>query len=118
MKRITRDQRLTAEETNKYDRQQIKQDIPNLIAQNNSRKPMNEILGTIQSHELDIKNFELPGVKLKSKCPKCGHENTNDLTDTGDYPIVNGPWDIYILCDKCDYEWNVPVLITLSIKTL
>lgn len=88
--------------------------------------------------ELDVKRFYIPGVKIESKCPKCGTKYVKDLER--DYffePSVNQPQDFHFECEKevpknkggircdslqgrdiylCKEEWDVPVKFDIVVS--
>ena len=65
------------------------------------------------------KRTYLPGVMLKSTCPKCGTPWTKDLgSDYLSYPVVGKPHNAYGYChnEACEHEWPVMVIVRLTIE--
>ena len=78
---------------------------------------MLEIKGEIVEDELDVKRFYMPGIVLKSKCPKCGASCEIDLSQEYlSYPTVNKPFDHLIYCDECDHEWEERLILKIKLE--
>lgn len=55
----------------------------------------------------DIKRFYLPGVVLKTTCPRCGTPKERDFgSNPLNYPEL-GPIYLGLYCSHCEYEWNL-----------
>lgn len=77
------------------------------------------IEGVCESTELN-KRTHLPGIVIKSKCPKCGKPYENDLSDNHlSYPRVGVPYELTGYCYTCNHEWpmgSVVVGLTLTLE--
>lgn len=64
---------------------------------------------------LPYAKFILPGVKIKSTCPKCGEIHEFDGNSEGlRHPRLDMNNDIDFDC-KCGESWSVPVRIEISV---
>jgi hypothetical protein len=79
---------------------------------------MAEIIGEIQTGELDIKRLYLPGLVIRDTCPNCGKECSNDLGEVStSYPVINAPTTYTLYCgDGCEHEWEIPIVIDMKIR--
>ncbi len=76
-----------------------------------SKKPIVTIEGTCEGAELDKRTY-LPGIIIRSVCPKCGEPWERDLS----YPEVGKPVDANGFCGKCEHEWPVMVVLRLTVE--
>lgn len=61
---------------------------------------MNKVVGRAKG-ELQDKRFHIPGVKIKTKCPKCGTPQQKDLSqEYFSYPQINKFQDFHFECDE------------------
>lgn len=75
-----------------------------------------KIEGTCVGGEMD-KRFYLPGVLVKTVCPKCGKPNTRDMGDDYlSYPIAGKPFQIGAYCKSCEHEWKVTVILRITLE--
>ena len=66
---------------------------------------------------IECKRFYLPGIVYTDKCPKCGESVTIDFGDNYlSYPQVNTPIDAGGYCNKCDHGWEIPVVLSVTLK--
>ena len=78
------------------------------------------IEGECNGAELDKRPY-LPGIVIKSKCPKCGEPYEKDMSDDYlSYPRVGTPYELNAYCrnDDCGHEWplgSVVVNLTLTV---
>lgn len=65
------------------------------------------IEGECKGAELDKRTY-LPGIFIKSKCPKCGAPYEDDLSDSYlSYPKVGKPHKLAAYCGACEHEWTL-----------
>lgn len=79
---------------------------------------MSEIIGDC-SGDLNIKRMYLPGLTIKSNCPKCGREESKDFSR--DYLAdakVGSPTPVYFFCDDCTDDWQVQVQISITLEVI
>lgn len=83
---------------------------------------MVEVIGKGRPFELDVKRFCVGGVKLRSKCPKCGKVITRDLGEEYlSYPTVNTPIEVDF-CHEApsgeptDHEWSEKIVLRVTIE--
>jgi hypothetical protein len=76
-----------------------------------------EILGTPrESMELSKRTY-VPGVVLRSVCPKCMTPWEQDLgRECLSYPTIGEPHNVGGYCSKCQHEWPVMVIVRLTIE--
>ena len=80
---------------------------------------MPKITGSIEKDSLDIKRFYLEGLVLEDECPKCKSMMENDFGDEPgylSYPTPGMPESVYFHCEDCDHEWEVKVVLDISLK--
>lgn len=66
--------------------------------------------------EVDCKRFYLPGVVLRTVCPKCSAPHVRDFGDHYlSYPTMNAPEVHTLYCDGCSHEWPVTLRLTVSL---
>jgi len=67
---------------------------------------------------LDKRTY-LPGVVVRSSCPKCSAPYVLDLGDHYlSYPEVGDPYALTACCDACEHEWplcSIVVRMTVEI---
>jgi hypothetical protein len=76
------------------------------------------IEGTCEGVQLE-KRFYLPGITIKSKCPKCGTPWERDMGgDYLSYPTVGQPSNAYGYCrnEECEHEWPVMVIVRVTLE--
>ena len=65
------------------------------------------IEGTCEGAELDKRTY-LPGLVIKSVCPKCDAPYVRDFGDNYlSYPVVGKPIVLTGYCGECGHEWNL-----------
>lgn len=98
---------------------------------------MNKITGKAKG-QLDIKRFNVPGIKIHSECPKCGTSQHKDLSS--DYffePSINKTQKFNFYCEEymnkedggikatgfdgediylCGKEWSVGAKLQVSVE--
>lgn len=66
--------------------------------------------------EIDVKRFYLEGIKMTSKCPKCGKEAIFDGdSDYLSYPKANEIDTVCFYCGNCDDDWLEKIKLKISI---
>lgn len=72
--------------------------------------------------ELPVKRLYLPGVRVKSKCPKCGKKQVwSGDQDYLSYPTLGAWEEVSFYCDEgheddC-VEWSEKVKLVLTVET-
>lgn len=87
-------------------------------------KRKHAVVGECTDHELDIKRLYLPGIIVKSACPKCGIRQEQDLDENYiSSPTLGEVEEIYFSCDRevkdgkyCEGEWSVPIVLELKVR--
>ena len=82
---------------------------------------MTTVEGAVPSMELGIKRFCMPGVVLRSRCPKCGEAHTEDFGETElPYPYVGKPFPVQCYCrnEGCDHEWSVAIRLDMIVSVV
>ena len=79
-------------------------------------RPKVEIIGTADGAVLH-KRLNLPGVEVKTSCPKCGRPWVRNLAEHHlSSPVVGQPSDLYGYCQACEHEWSVKVILSITLK--
>lgn len=74
------------------------------------------VKGSCKGVELDKRTY-LPGITIKSTCPKCGEPwQRNMKHDYLSYPVVDAPVNAYGYCGKCEHEWPVMVVVRMTLE--
>ena len=80
---------------------------------------MNERITGQMKGQIDCKRFYMPGVRVHSECPKCGKHFDNEFEgDSFNNPFANEPEKLYFYCDHCNEEWQVPVILKVSLEII
>jgi hypothetical protein len=86
------------------------------MSTNADAKPVVEVTGTCEGVELDKRTY-LPGVTVKSTCPRCGVPWSRDMgSHYLSYPKVGEPVNVYGYCGSCEHEWPVMVVVRLVLE--
>ena len=73
-----------------------------------------------RGHEIPYTHLTLPGIVFMRHCPNCGkilivnlgnEENALCIPLTGLNVMT---W----CCDECEYEWDIPMLLTIDVELL
>lgn len=67
--------------------------------------------------ELELKRCYLPFV-LRSTCPKCGTEAVYDDSYYLSYPKVGEPESYTVLCEECNFKWELKLRLTLNLEVV
>lgn len=57
--------------------------------------------------------------RVIDNCPACGKQHTIDLSKGDHYlscPVVGKPEEVYFCCKKCDHEWQVMVVVKITLE--
>lgn len=75
------------------------------------------IEGICEGTELN-KRFYMPGVVLRSVCPKCQIPYEKDMAEEYlSYPVVGKPKKITGYCEHCEHEWDLgSVIVRVSLE--
>lgn len=66
---------------------------------------------------IDCKRFYVGGVKLSSKCPKCGCVDVRDLDDGYlSYPDANQVFAYDFYCDPCGIGWKENIILRVTVE--
>ena len=58
--------------------------------------------------EIGSKRFYLPGIVIKTKCPKCGGPYEKDMGDDYlSYPRIGVEDTINGYCESCSHSWEI-----------
>lgn len=75
------------------------------------------VTSTPKPFEIDCKRFYMPGTTISDICPKCGHEQENDLGDQYlGHPTANGVDKYGFYCHKCEHEWSKKVILRVVLE--
>lgn len=67
------------------------------------------------------KRFHMPGVVLRSQCPKCGAAYAVDFGDGYlPYPVVGKPFASTCFCrdEECAHEWTVTLRLDVTLSVV
>jgi hypothetical protein len=71
--------------------------------------------------ELDVKRCYLPGVVLRSQCPKCSADYAEDMAHHYlSYPKVGKPeaYGCYCRNEACGHEWEVMLRLDVTLSVV
>ncbi len=82
-----------------------------------------EVVGTLRGEIEDGKRLQLPGVQIKSDCPRCGHTRVFDIGGDNylSYPKMNEEFVFGCYCHDCDgaegktTEWVVTLRLDVAL---
>lgn len=67
------------------------------------------------------KRFCLPGVVMRSRCPRCGAAYSMDFGQEGiPYPVVGEAFDVKCYCpdEECDHKWFVKLRLDMTLSVV
>lgn len=78
------------------------------------RVTVNRHLGT--RFRVEVKRLYLP-FTVTQPCPACGEVCVRNLSrdPAPSFPVLGEPVNLYGYCDKCDHEWEMPVVIDVTL---
>lgn len=80
---------------------------------------MPKITGSIEKDALDVKKLFLKGLILEDECPLCKSKVENDFGEDRGYlcyPTPGSPEPVFLYCEDCDHEWEVKVVLDITLK--
>lgn len=67
--------------------------------------------------ELNVKRFYLPGVIVRSPCPKCQVSCSRHLGDNYlSYPRIGFPYNVGMYCDVCGDKFVVQIVVKITVE--
>ena len=67
------------------------------------------------------KRLCLPGVVMRSRCPRCGAAYSEDFGLDGlRYPVVGKAFDVECYCpdEECDHKWSVKLRLDMTLSVV
>lgn len=71
--------------------------------------------------ELGVRRFYMPGVTVRSRCPKCSRAWRRKMSeDYFPYPTAGEPFPLRCYCrdGSCGHEWNVMLRLDVTLSAV